>query len=202
MIRNLITLSVFLLLIACQNKESRVDKIDSEPIDLSVLPDMSIFHLPSKWTNQDGEDIELIDLQGKTLVITMIYTSCQASCPRLIADMRHIEKEIPKELEDKIQFVFVSIDPEIDTPERMRLFAKENKMEEDKWIFLRGSEENTREFAAVLAVSYKAISPVDFSHSNIISVFDKKGELVFQREGLRVNNQSVIDAIIKTTTDN
>lgn|SRR5699024_1564454 len=202
MIRNLITLSVFLLLIACQNKESRVDKIDSEPIDLSVLPDMSIFHLPSKWTNQDGEDIELIDLQGKTLVITMIYTSCQASCPRLIADMRHIEKEIPKELEDKIQFVFVSIDPEIDTPERMRLFAKENKMEEDKWIFLRGSEENTREFAAVLAVSYKAISPVDFSHSNIISVFDKKGELVFQREGLGVNNQSVIDAIIKTTTNN
>jgi len=202
MIRNLITLSVFLLLIACQNKESRVDKIDSEPIDLSVLPDMSIFHLPSKWTNQDGEDIELIDLQGKTLAITMIYTSCQASCPRLIADMRHIEKEIPKELEDKIQFVFVSIDPEIDTPERMRLFAKENKMEEDKWIFLRGSEENTREFAAVLAVSYKAISPVDFSHSNIISVFDKKGELVFQREGLGVNNQSVIDAIIKTTTNN
>src|SRR5699024_12466610 len=107
MIRNLITLSVFLLLIACQNKESRVDKIDSEPIDLSVLPDMSIFHLPSKWTNQDGEDIELIDLQGKTLAITMIYTSYQASCPRLIADMRHIEKEIPKELEDKIQFVFV-----------------------------------------------------------------------------------------------
>lgn len=110
-----------------------------------------------------------------------------------------IQRDVPESLEDDVQYVFVSIDPKVDTPERLHAFAKENKMEDDKWLFLRGSEEDTREFAAVLAVSYKAISPIDFSHSNIISVFDKYGELSFQREGLGVNNKSVVDAIIETT---
>ncbi|GAA6768559.1 hypothetical protein AAFH68_45150 [Flavobacterium sp. CGRL1] len=68
-------------------------------------------------------------------------------------------------------------------------------MNQEPWLFLRSSEENTREFAAVLAVNYKQISPVDFSHSNIISVFNEAGELVFQQEGLGVNNEKTIEAI-------
>lgn len=199
MIRYFSLLSLLFILISCSNIPNKKEAITNDSINLTELPDMSIYHLPSQWTTQNNEDIELKDLRGKTLVVVMIYTSCQASCPRLIADVRHIEKDIPKNLEDKVRYVFVSINPKVDTPERLNEFAKENKMEEDKWLFLRGSEENTREFAAVLAVSYKAISPIDFSHSNIISVFDAQGELTFQREGLGTNNQGIIDAIIETT---
>jgi protein SCO1/2 len=128
--------------------------------------------------------------------MVMIYTSCQAACPRLVADMRNIEQQIPEDKKDQIQYVFVSIDPEVDTPERLKAFAIENKMDSDEWLFLRGSEEDTREFAAVLAVSYKRITPIDFSHSNIISVFDKKGEMVHQMEGLGVDSKETIQAII------
>ncbi len=44
--------------------------------------------------------------------------------------------------------------------------------------------------AAVLAVNYKKISPIDFSHSNIISVFNAEGELAFQQEGLGVRTMT------------
>lgn len=200
MLRYIFVLSFLIVFSSCNNASSdKKEELVTDAIDLSELPDMSIYHLPSNWTTQDNEEIELKDLQGKTLVVVMIYTSCQAACPRLVADIRHIQRDVPESLEDDVQYVFVSIDPEVDTPERLHAFAKENKMEDDKWLFLRGSEEDTREFAAVLAVSYKAISPIDFSHSNIISVFDKYGELSFQREGLGVNNKSVVDAIIETT---
>jgi len=47
----------------------------------------------------------------------------------------------------------------------------------------------------VLAVNYKQISPIDFSHSNIISVFNPKGELIYQQEGLGVNNDKTITII-------
>ena len=89
----------------------------------------------------------------------------------------------------------MSIDPKTDTPKKLKDFAIANKMNQDPWLFLRSSEENTREFAAVLAVNYKQISPIDFSHSNIISVFNPDGELIFQQEGLGVNNDKTITTI-------
>jgi len=178
-----------------KNSETTTENTSENTTD-GKISDMSIYNLPSQWTTQDGTEIELKQLQGKVLVMVMIYTSCQAACPRLVADMRNIEKQIPEDKKDNIQYVFVSIDPETDTPERFTAFAKENQMEDDKWLFLRGTEEDTREFAAVLAVNYKQISPMDFSHSNIISVFDKAGELAHQQEGLGVDNKETVQAII------
>ncbi|HET8752820.1 MAG TPA: SCO family protein [Salinimicrobium sp.] len=159
------------------------------------LPELSIYHLPATWTNQDGEQVEMQDYRGKVLVMVMIYTSCKAACPRLVADMRNIEKQVAPEDLDKMKFILVSIDPETDTPERLKQFSKDNLMEDDQWVFLRGTPETTREFAAVLAVNYKQISPIDFSHSNIISVFDEDGVLVHQQEGLGVNNRETLAAI-------
>ena len=173
-----------------------IEPQETTAVDLSAeLPELSIYNLPSTWTTQDGEDIQLEELRGKTLVMVMVYTSCKAACPRLVADMRNIEKQLPEEDLDKVRFIMVSIDPATDTPERLKAFSRENLMEEDHWMFLRGTEEATREFATVLAVSYKKISPIDFSHSNIISVFNENGVLVHQREGLGVDNEETVAAI-------
>lgn len=161
----------------------------------------SIFNLTSTWTNQNGEDLQLEDLKGDALVMVMIYTSCKAACPRLVADMRNIESRLPKDAKDHLKMVFVSIDPKTDTPERLKDFAKENVMDQDPWLFLRSTEDNTREFAAVMAVNYKKISPLDFSHSNIISVFNKEGEMVFQQEGLGVNSDATVQHIQQAIAD-
>ena len=183
---------------ACQMPDDApvIVENNATAVDLTAeLPELSIYNLPSTWTTQDGNDIELQELRGKTLVMVMIYTSCKAACPRLVADMRNIEKQLPEKDLDKVQFIMVSIDPATDTPERLKEFSKENLMEDEHWMFLRGTEEATREFATVLAVSYKKISPIDFSHSNIISVFDENGVLVHQREGLGVDNTETVAAI-------
>ena len=180
-------LVLFAMLYSCGQKETAVKE---KPIS-----DLSIYNLPSKWTNQDGKNIEMKDLKGKVLVMVMIYTSCKAACPRLVADMRNIESRLSEDVKENVQLVLVSIDPEVDTPKRLKSFSIENKMDGNQWVFLRSTEENTREFAAVLAVNYKKVSPIDFSHSNIISVFNTEGELVFQQEGLGVNSDATINKI-------
>jgi len=169
--------------------------------DTAGFSDMSIYNLPSTWTNQNGEELQIKDLQGDVLVMVMIYTTCKAACPRLVADMRNIEEKLPENTKGKVKMIFVSIDPETDTPERLKAFAKENLMDEEPWLFLRSTEANTREFAAVLAVNYKEISPINFSHSNIISVFNEKGVLVFQQEGLGVNSDNTIKNIEQAVSD-
>lgn len=163
------------------------------------ISEESIFNLTTTWNTEEGETIQLKDLKGKTMVMVMIYTSCKAACPRLVADMRNIETKIPKNNIKDLRFVLVSIDPKTDTPDRLKEFAIENFMDEDHWVFLQGTESGVREFANVLAVKYKQISPMDFSHSNIISVFNSGGELIHQQEGLGVDNKETVQTILELT---
>ena len=159
--------------------------------------DSSIFLLDSKWQNQDAEELQLKDLKGKNLVMVMIFTSCRTACPILVADMKKVHDKIEKNKLKDTSLVLISIDPTNDTPEVLKKFAAERNMDSEPWIFLRSDEESTREFANVLAVKYKKISPIEFSHSNIISVFNRNGELVSQEEGSGINS----DAVAKTVNE-
>ncbi len=166
-------LAAMFLLTSCEDKQKH-----PEP-----LPSDSIFNLSSQWKNQYGDSLYLKDLQGKTLVVVMIYTSCKTACPILVSKMKSIESKIAKKDKRDVSLVLVSIDPETDTPARLHEFAKTNQMSDPQWVFLTSNESSTQEFANVLSMKYKKISPIDFSHSNIISVFSPDGQLVSQEEG-------------------
>ena len=200
--RILLFMGLILMVFSLQscNKKAEDSKMSENLEKKDSISDLSIYNLPSEWTNQNGKNIEMKDLKGKVLVMVMIYTSCKAACPRLVADMRNIESRLPKKIKNKVDLVLISIDPEVDTPERLKAFAIENQMDSSQWMFLRSSEENTREFAAVLSVNYKKISPLDFSHSNLISVFNTQGELVYQQEGLGINSDATVKKITQEAT--
>lgn len=174
-----------LLLSSCNSKSNK------------EISESSIFNLTSEWENQDAEKLQLKDLQGKTLVVVMIFTTCKSACPILVAKMRGIEEKISRKDIDKVSLVLVSIDPETDTPENLKKFAKKNNMDAPQWIFLRSTEAATQEFANVLSMKYKRISPIDFSHSNIISVFNEGGDLVSQEEG-NIQIDDVVATVNKT----
>lgn len=174
----------------CGMKVVAID--EDKPILDDEISGESIFNLSSKWQTQNNETIDLKDLKGDILVITMIYTSCKEACPRLVADVRNIQQKIDNEA---VKYVFVSIDPETDTPQRLKEFAIESEMDNNQWVFLHGNSEDVREFSNVLSVKYKQISPLDFSHSNIISVFNTEGELYYQEEGLGINNNLITQKI-------
>lgn len=161
----------------------------------------SIFNLSSTWHTEENKTIQLSDLKGKVLVVVMIYTSCKAACPRLVADMIAIRNTVSSAVQHKVQYVLVSIDPDTDTPARLKAFAISKEMDGEEWTFLQGNDATVREFANVLSVKYKEIEPMDFSHSNIISVFTAGGDLIHQQEGLGVNNQETIAAIEKAAKE-
>lgn len=190
-----ILIAIFILLFSLQGCKEKSKEAGSKVSKNKEISDLSIYNLPSQWTTQEGKNIELKSLNGHILVMVMIYTSCKAACPRLVADMRNIETKLDKKTKKNVKLILVSIDPVTDTPQKLKSFAIANKMDSDPWIFLRSTEDNTREFAAILAVNYKQISPMEFSHSNIISVFNSKGELIYQQEGLGINNDQTVSKI-------
>lgn len=164
-----------LILFSCTQETAGTSKDD---VDAN-----SIFVLDSKWQNQDGKELQLKDLKGKNLVVVLIFTSCQTACPLLVADMKKVESKIDKKILKNTNLVLVSIDPENDTAEVLKKYAEKEGIAREPYTLLRGDLESTRELANVLAVKYKQITPIIFSHSNIISIFDKNGVMVSQEEG-------------------
>ena len=180
--KELLYFLIALILFSCSQKV--------EPLK----PD-SIFNVNSEWEKQDGSKISLKDFKGKVIVTAMIFTSCKTACPRLTSEMRNISKKVGKVNPDEIQYVLISIDPETDTPEVMKAYLKTNQFDEKEWTFIRSSEEDTRELANIMAIKYKEISPMEFSHSNIISVFSKDGLLVHQQEGITIDIDGTVNEI-------
>lgn len=145
---------------------------------------MSIYQVSSKWVTEDGETVTLGTLEGKTQVVAMVYTSCEVACPRIVASMKTIQKKTDS---DAVGFVLISIDPERDTPEALKAYAEKMNMDDSAWTLLTGSPDNVLELAALLGVRYRKMADGEFAHSNIITVLDAQGEIVYQQNGLGVD---------------
>lgn len=149
----------------------------------AALPSDSVYNLESRWIDQSGKELELRSLRGKPQVMAMIYGRCEGACPRIIEELRQVEKSITEKSPDGAGFVLVTMDPEVDTPERLQTLAKEYRLS-DRWTLIRGSEEQTRELAALLGVKYRKISDTDYAHSNTISVLSSAGVVAHQKQNL------------------
>ena len=184
------------------NQSSKIDTPENNhaahanmQMDAAEPTEESIYNVSSIWKNRHGEEIRLKKLRGKVQVVAMVYTHCEHACPRILADIQRIKDNISTEVADQTHFTIISIDPKRDTPQRLRTFADENNLSEEKWTLLNGSNGDVLEMAALLGVKYKRVSDTDFTHSNMITVLNKEGEIVHQRKKLEDNQSNVIQAI-------
>jgi protein SCO1/2 len=159
------------------------------------LSGASLFHVESPWTTQDGREIRLASLSGSPLVLAMVYTHCEQACPRIVSDMKAIEKMLTPEERAKTRFVLASIDPERDTVQRLSAFAKQASLEAPRWVLVRAEDGAVRELTAVLGVKYRPEPPKDFAHSNLITVVDGEGVILHQQEGLGASPDASVNAL-------
>lgn len=156
----------------------------------------SIYQLDSKWRNAAGDEKDLSSLGGNIQVVSMGYTTCQFACPRLLADMREIESGLSGEARGKTRFTFISIDPDRDTPEQLARYREENELDPARWNFLTGDSGSVQELAVVLGIQYRKVSDTDFAHSNVITVLNDKGEVIYRQEGLAGDPKPTVEAIV------
>jgi protein SCO1/2 len=160
----------------------------------------SLHELASVWKDHKGETFTWKDLQGKTVLLSMIYTSCQATCPLIISELSALQNALPKEQQDKLAVLLFTFDPKRDTQEHLGSYAKERNLN-PKWRLLRATEEDAQELAAVLGFRYKKMKTGDFAHSNIFTVLDQKGRIQHQQLELfkdREQTVKVLQDLLKT----
>lgn len=165
------------------------------------FPGNSVFHLKGTWLDVEGKEIHLSKLKGNTLVLAMIYTSCQYSCPLIIEEISRIKRKVPESASSRTRYVLVSFDPLRDSPGALKAYAEKRKLDLSSWTFLTAkSDDPVRELSAVLGVNYKKTGS-EFAHSNIITILNGKGEIVFSKPSIGQQIEEAAQAIAKASLE-
>lgn len=86
--------------------------------ELPVLPIGGDFVL----TDHNGQPFDTASLRGKVVMVFFGYTFCPDICPTTMAQMRELKGLLPPEARDNLRIVFVSVDPNRDTPQQMKQY--------------------------------------------------------------------------------
>ncbi|MFO0604934.1 MAG: SCO family protein [Polyangiales bacterium] len=99
------------------------------------------FELPAwQLTDQTARPYGTAELRGHPYVANFIFTSCPFSCPRLTRHMRRVQDGLAREGSDvaAVRMVSFTVDPEVDTPERLARYAREYGADAARWRFVTG----------------------------------------------------------------
>lgn len=103
-----------------------------------------IGQLPSfQLIDQDGRSFGTHELQGQVWIAGFFFTSCQSICPRLLQQMDRVADRY-RDLEVPIRVVAISVDPETDTPARLKEAEARVGADADHWTFLTGPTDSVR----------------------------------------------------------
>ncbi len=75
-------------------------------------------------TNQDGEPVQVDQLEGKWTLLFFGYTFCPDICPATLAELRQLRGQLPDEVREQLRPVLVSVDPARDTPEQLKQYLE------------------------------------------------------------------------------
>ncbi len=192
----ILTIITFLTMPVCKEKDHKHEQSKHQTLSSAPASSESVFLLESLWQTEENKRLKFVEFTGKRKqVIAMVYLNCENVCPRIVADMRYLRERLNKDAQASTDFTLITIDPKRDTIKKFFDYKKKLKLDGPRWRFLRGEEGDIREMAAVLGVKYKQLMDGNFGHSNMISILNNKGEIVYQQQGIREKIEKTLRAI-------
>jgi protein SCO1/2 len=138
-----------------------------------LLPDVTLL-------DQDGKALRLLELRGKVLAITFIFTRCPLPdfCPRMGAHFGAVDQLVATDrtLLGQIRLLSVSFDPKFDTPEMLQTWGRRYFKTFERARLLTGDPAEIRRLASFLSVEYDG-EGAGLTHNLRTAVVDKEGRL-------------------------
>ena len=158
------------LLAACNNT--------AKPVFLSTDITGANFGADFKLADHSGAIRTLADFKGKAVVIFFGYTNCPDACPTTMANIAAAMRRLGDDAK-RVQVLFVTIDPEHDTPELIKQYVSSF---DPTFLGLSGDIETTKKTAGEFKTFYQkriAAMPEHHSvdHSTGTYIYDPNGRL-------------------------
>ena len=150
------------------------DKPQFRAIDITGAEYARDFNL----TDHNGQPRSIKDFAGKVVVVFFGFTQCPDVCPTALAELAEVKRMLGKD-GDKLQGIFVTVDPERDTPEVLKGYMANF---DPGFLALRGTPEQLAAMAKDYKVYYKKVdgkTPTSYTmdHSAGSFVYDTQGRI-------------------------
>lgn len=160
----------------------------------SPLPN-SVYNLQVSVEDQFGEFKGLDQYIGKPVLVTMFYASCPHVCPMLISTIKLTESKLSAEERADLRVLTISIDPERDTPEKLRETMERHSVDSSRWSLVRPQQADLRTIAGVFGIRYKQLADGEFNHTTRIILLDRDGVQVASTEQLGRLDAAFLEAV-------
>lgn len=133
---------------------------------------------PFELVNQDGKTVTDADFRGKPFLVFFGFTHCPDICPTTLFEVSEVLNRLGTDAE-KVNAIFVTVDPERDTPEKLKLYLSSFH---PRLSALSGSPAQTEAIKKAYFVYAKRV-PLEgggytMDHTSVVYLMDKQGKFV------------------------
>ncbi|WP_079477176.1 SCO family protein [Halobacillus salinus] len=130
---------ILLLLSACGTSEENNAANGTEGMENTLGWEVGTLEA----TTHAGESFSTDDMDGTVYIADFIFTSCETVCPPMTRNMVQLQQKMQEE-GVKAEIVSFSVDPNVDTPEKLTQFGEKYGADIDSnWTFVTGYEQQT-----------------------------------------------------------
>jgi protein SCO1/2 len=138
-----------------------------------LMPDLQF-----TLTRSDGKTVTAEDTRGQIRLLFFGFTNCPDVCPATMARLNQAINAMPENLQGDVTPLFVSVDPERDTPEKLGNYVS---FFNDRTVGMTAKEPALRDLAKRYRTTFGYDEPdqrgnYNVSHSAAVYVFDGEGE--------------------------
>lgn len=135
------------------------------------------------FTDTNGKRVTLADYRGKPLVVSFVYTACSQVCPTTTRFLSKAVREARSVVgADRFNVVSIGFDIPSDNPVSLRVFAKQNGIDDPRWAFLTPDPGVPQPLAHDFGFAYEPQSG-GYEHLTQITVLDARGRVYAQVYG-------------------
>jgi len=171
-------------------------KTDGEPpLSVADAEAGALYALRPVLRDQEGQSIGLDVFRGHPVILSMFYGSCPSACPVLVSNVARLDAKLPEDVRAQMRVLLVSFDAVHDTPDALRGVAAAHHLDPARWTLAAASDDDARELAEALGISYRALPGGGFAHSSVITALDREGRPVARAEGPDADLSAIAQAL-------
>ncbi len=152
---------------------------------------------PFALVDQRGQALSLADLRGKAVILDFIFTHCPGPCPILTGAHAELRRSLSPEIAERTWLVSITLDPERDTPEVLRQYAKRRGADFPNWSFLTGPLEVVDEVARNYGVGSVRDADGAIDHTVATFLIDPEGRIVRHYLGVEHDSEEIARDLLR-----
>lgn len=151
---------------------------------------------PFTLVDQSGAAVSSESLRGRVLVVSFVFTTCVEACPLITAQLARLQSRTRAEqLDARVRFVSITLDPVTDTPAVLRRYAAAYGIDLASWHFLTGAPDDVARVIRTFGLATVAGDRI--AHGSLVLLVDREGRIAEKRTDLELDAERLLTSLRK-----